>query len=525
MNPIKRHFRIVITFLLLTQFATVSVLGQSDPQNPIRQQLDAYRNRALQEKLFVHIDRSFYVAGELIWFKINYVDGSFHQPLSLSKVAYLEVLDRENRPVLQTKVALAEGAGNGSLFLPTTLGSGNYLVRVYTNWMKNFSPDYFFEKPVTIVNTFRKLELPALKDTLAYDVQFFAEGGNLVRKLISNVAFKIVGFNGKGADLKGVIVDQTNDTVVRFKPLKFGMGRFAFTPAEGKQYRAVLTDAAGKTFTRPLPAIQEQGYTMQVEESGNGQIRVTVTAGLSASSPVYLLTHTRLAAIRVDQQTLRDNTASFVIDKKTLGDGISHLTVFDASRKPVCERLYFKRPERRLTIDAKITSGAVSTREKTVVEISAQDETGKPALSDLSVAVYRLDSLQSKESGDILTYLLLTSDLRGAVESPDYYFRAEGAEVNEAADNLMLTQGWRRFRWENVLQTDQPTEEYLPEVNGHFIRGKVIHSGTGLPGRGLSSYLSVPGKHILLYGSRSDAEGRIHFEMKDFYGQKTSSRS
>jgi hypothetical protein len=517
MNSIKRLFRCIAIFLLLMQVGTRSVWGQTD--NSIRQQLDTYRNRTLQEKLFVHIDRSFYVAGELMWFKINYVDGSFHQPLSLSKVAYLEVLDKENRPVLQTKVALADGAGNGSLFLPTTLGSGNYLVRAYTNWMKNFSPDYFFEKPVTIVNTFRKLELPAVKDTLAYDVQFFPEGGNLVRNLTSTVAFKTVGLNGKGVDLQGLVIDQSNDTVVRFKPLKFGMGRFAFTPANGKQYRAVLTDATGKTFTRPLPAIQEQGYTMQVED-GKEQLRVTIKAATSAASSVYLLVHTRLAAIRADQQTLRDNTASFTVDKKTLGEGISHLTVFDANRKPVCERLYFKRPERRLAIEAKLTTGVLSTREKAVVAITTQDETGKPALTDLSVAIYRLDSLQLTESGDILSYLLLTSDLRGAVESPDYYFHAEGTEVSEVADNLMLTQGWRRFRWETVLQTDRPAEDYLPEVNGHFVRGRIIHSATGQPGRGLSSYLSVPGKHILLYGSRSDHEGRIHFEMKEFFGPK-----
>ncbi|GAB3333540.1 Plug domain-containing protein [Larkinella ripae] len=519
MNRLAKTLHLLSAVLLLTQLNPHRVWGQTDAPDLIRQQLETYRNRTLQEKLFVHTDRSFYVAGELIWFKINYVDGLFHQPLSLSKVAYLEVLDRENRPVLQTKVALAGGAGNGSLFLPTTLGSGNYLIRAYTNWMKNFGPEGFFEKPVTIVNSFRKLELPVLKDTLAYDVQFFPEGGNLVRGLSSTVAFKATDANGKGVDLQGVVVDQNNDTVARLKPLRLGMGRFALTPAEGQQYRAVLTDAQGKTVARPLPAIQPQGYTMQVEETGTDQLRVTVRTGTAAAS-AYLLVHTRLTAIRADQQPFRDNTATFAIDKKTLGEGVSHLTVFDASRKPVCERLYFKRPEKRLALDAKLTSGILSTREKAVFELNAQDETGKPVLSDLSVAVYRLDSLQLTESGDIASYLLLTSDLRGAVENPTYYFTAEGSEVAEATDNLMLTQGWRRFRWETVLQSSPPEEEYVPEVNGHFVRGKLVHGATGQPGRGLSAYLSVPGKHILLYGSRSDSEGRVQFEMKEFFGPK-----
>ncbi|MFD1142734.1 hypothetical protein ACFQ4C_16530 [Larkinella insperata] len=516
----KRPLQAIAPFLLLTLGLTITVLAQTNPQQPARQQLEAYRSRMLQEKLFIHTDRSFYVAGELIWFKINYVDGTFHRPLSLSKVAYLEVLDKDNRPVLQTKVALAEGAGNGSLFLPTTLTSGHYLLRGYTNWMKNASPDYFFEKSLTIVNSFRKLELPILKDTLAYDVQFFPEGGNLVQNLSSTVAFKAVGGAGKGVNLQGILLDQANDTVARFKPLRFGMGRFTFTPTEGKQYRAVLTDSRGRTFTRPLPAVRAQGYTMQVEEIDTDQLRVTVRSAASASSPVLLLVHTRLAAIQADQQTLRDNVASFTISKKSLGEGISHLTVFDASRKPVCERLYFKRPEQRLSLDAKIMSGTLSTREKAVVEITTQDEAGKPAPTDLSVAVYQLDSLSSTEPGNILTYLLLTSDLRGAIESPDYYFTASGPEVSEAADNLMLTQGWRRFQWETVLQPDRQQEEYVAEANGHFIRGKITNGTTGRPVPGISSYLSVPGKHILLYASRSDDNGRIQFEMKEFFGPK-----
>lgn len=519
MNVIKRPLQVIFS-VLLTLGTSITALAQINPPNPIQQQLDAYRSRTLQEKLFIHTDRSFYVAGELLWFKINYVDGTFHQPLSLSKVAYLEVLDKDNRPVLQTKVALADGGGNGSIFLPTTLTSGHYLLRGYTNWMKNFSPEYFFEKPVTIVNTFRKLELPVLKDTLAYDVQFFPEGGHLVQSLSSTVAFKAVGGDGKGANVQGVILDQRNDTVARFKPLRFGMGRFAFTPTEGSQYRALLTDARGRSFTRPLPAVQAQGYTMRVEETANDQLRVTVNSTTSAPSPVFLLVHTRLAAIQADQQAFRDNTASFVIDKKTLGEGVSHLTVFDASRKPVCERLYFKRPQRQLAIQAKLTSGALSTREKAVFEITAQDETGKPAQADLSVAVYQLDSLQAAESGDIRTYLLLTSDLRGAVESPDYYFVANGSEVSEATDNLMLTQGWRRFQWETVLQPSPPAEEYVAEANGHFIRGTITNGQTGRPMPGIGSYLSVPGKHILLYASRSDANGRIQFEMKEFFGPK-----
>ncbi|WP_128547130.1 hypothetical protein [Larkinella soli] len=505
---------------LLTSAPFAEVHAQTRTTHPILPKLEAYRSRSLTEKLFVHTDRSWYVTGELIWFRINYVDGTFHQPLSLSKVAYLEVLDKENRPVLQSKVELDKGRGSGSLFLPTTLLSGNYLIRAYTAWMKNASPDYFFEKAVTVVNPFRKLELPVLKDTLAYDVQFFPEGGNLIRDLPGTVAFRMTGTDGKGTDLQGVVLSQTNDTVARFRPLRFGIGRFSFTPKNGTTYRAVLTDRRGRSFICPLPPVRGEGYAMQVEEAGE-QLKITVRARLAAPpASVYLLTHTRMAAAGAYQEVFRDGSATFIVDRKSLEEGVSHLTVFDEARRPVSERLYFKRPERRLSILPKTAVATFDAREKVSVNISTADETGNPTPADLSVAVYRLDSLQPAESGDILSYLLLSSDLRGTVESPEYYLSAADGDVGQATDNLMLTHGWRRFRWEDVLQDSARIGDLIPEVNGHLIRGRIVHSETGLPVGNTSAYLSVPGKHVLLYASRSDDKGRVQFEMKDFFGPK-----
>ncbi len=117
----------------------------------------SYRNGFLQEKLYVHTDKPVYLAGEISWFKVYYVEGDSHRSLSLSKVAYVDILDEEDRPVLQGKIALANSEGRGSFFLPLTLNSGNYKLRAYTSWMKNFGPDYFFEQPITIINTMKEL--------------------------------------------------------------------------------------------------------------------------------------------------------------------------------------------------------------------------------------------------------------------------------------------------------------------------------------------------------------------------------
>src|SRR5690606_11826676 len=167
----------------------------------------------------------------------------------------------------------AGGSGNGSLILPSSVNSGHYTVRAYTNWMKNFSSAYFFEKPLTIVNTFKTLGLEASSKQAQHDLQFFPEGGSLVNNLKSKVAFKATDKNGKGVSLKGAILNQQNDTVAHVSSHKFGMGHFFITPAAGGQYRAVLTDGKGATITQYLPAAQTSGVVRSEEHTSELQSR------------------------------------------------------------------------------------------------------------------------------------------------------------------------------------------------------------------------------------------------------------
>ncbi|MBL7698228.1 MAG: hypothetical protein JNK79_08725 [Chitinophagaceae bacterium] len=106
----------------------------------------------VHEKMFVHTDRNYYHTGEIIWFKIYNVDGAKFTPADISKIAYVEVIDSANKPVLQGKIALEGGRGNGSFTIPVNIPTGVYIFRGYTNWMKNFSSVYFFEKEIVVAN-------------------------------------------------------------------------------------------------------------------------------------------------------------------------------------------------------------------------------------------------------------------------------------------------------------------------------------------------------------------------------------
>ena len=299
-----------------------------------------------------------------------------------------------------------------------------------------------------------------------------------------------------------------------FKPQKFGIGNFVFTPSAGNKYTAVVT-IGGKTLTQALPAAYSTGYVMQVADAGS-QVNVNVT-GVNVPAPVYLLVNTGQSLKTAEVKQLQNGKAVFTIDKAKLGDGVTHLTLFNDQSQPVCERLYFKRPRQQLVIDAKGNKDEYGARQKISIDINTKDENNAPQVADMSMSVYRLDSLQTISDLDITSYLLLNADLRGTIESPGYYFANTNTETDAALDNLMLTHGWSRFKWEDIQQ-NKTAFEYIPEYEGHAITAKITDKKTGQPAENIIAYLSVPGKSYRLAVAKSNKSGLVEFNVTDFVG-------
>ncbi len=504
--------------LLTVAFSLLLLNSNAQVIQEVQNSFNLYKQSNLQEKIFVHTDKNVYLPGEILWFKVYCIDGNDHKPLNLSKVVYVDVLDNAQNPIIQAKVLMKNGVGDGSLYIPVSVNNGNYKFRAYTSWMKNFSPDFYFEKQITLVNPLKSPEAMAKSAAASYDIQFFPEGGNLVSGIKSKVAFKAVNQNGKGVGLSGVVTDQQNDTVARFSALKFGMGSFSFTPASNNTYKATIKIDGNAPIIKTLPEVNSQGYVMSLTDDGAGQLNVTVKSTENGGANIYLFAHTRQTIKAAQTGILTNGTATFTINKNELGDGISHITVFNSAKQPVCERLYFKRPAQQLAIDASADQQQYGLRKKVNVNVLAKDASGRALNADLSMSVYRIDSLQATDRNDIFNYLWLTSDLKGGIESPDYYFKNVNAETNEALDNLMLTQGWRRFQWGPVLENKPAAFTFLPEYNGHIISAKLVNAESGTPVKNIITYLGIPGKRVQLYTSVSDSSGRLLYNMHDFYG-------
>jgi hypothetical protein len=509
----KNTIQAIKLMLLTSALCLLMLNSRGQAIQEVQNSFNLYKHSALQEKVFVHTDKSTYLPGEIIWFKIYCVDGNDHKPLNLSKVVYVEVLDNSQNPVVQAKISVKNGIGDGSFYIPVTVNNGNYKFRAYTSWMKNFSPDYYFEKTITLINPLRSPDNLVKQTASNYDVQFFPEGGNLVSGIVSKVAFKAVGKNGLGVAFSGAVVDQHNDTVARFKPLKFGMGNFSFTPAANNTYKAIVK-FNGEKVTKDLPGVNSQGYVMSLTDNG-AQLDVTVKG---TDGNIYLFVHTRQMIKAAESSYITNGTAHFTINKSLLGDGISGITIFNNAKQPVCERLYFKRPAQKLFIDAGTDQQQYALRKKVNINVSAKGQVGKPVLANMSMAVYRVDSLQEVDHSNIFDYLWLGSDLKGNIESPDYYFKNANAETDEALDNLMLTQGWRRFQWSQVLENRPPAFNYLPEYTGHIVTAKITNTLTNTPAVDILTYLGVPGKRVQVYVSQSDSLGHLWYSTKDFYG-------
>jgi hypothetical protein len=501
----------LISILLLALPAT-AVKAQD-----IQQKFINYQEDNLQEKLFLHTDRPGYLAGEICWFKVYAVDAFFHRPINISKLAYVEILDTANKPVLQAKIALNDGSGSGSFQLPFPMATGHYRLRAYTNWMKNFSPSFYFNKILTVINTRSAFPAVALTPGQQYDLHFFPEGGAMVNGLKTKLGFKLAGSDGRGIDCSGVLVNEKGDTVNSFSTLQFGMGNVDFTPMPGHSYKGIVVLAGGTRIEQALPAAAASGYTMHTDiVTGQLKVLVRATTDMQQAGNVYFLAHTRGALKMAQSRPLQDGSVEFLMDRNKLGAGISQLTVFNSNGQPVCERLLFTYPQDPLNIELSGDS-SVFTRHKIALQVATTQQGKLPIATDMSVAVYRLDSLQQFDELDITNYFLLGSDLTGRVESPAWYFNKSNEKAAEAMDNLMLTHGWRRFNWEQVSKTTKPVFRFAPEYGGHMIEGRITKTGTGLPVKDVGASLSVPGLYTQYRNTISDDKGRVQFSMKDFY--------
>lgn len=348
------------------------------------------------------------------------------------------------------------------------------------------------------------------------DVQFFPEGGELIAGLSKKIAFKALGSDGKGLKVAGKVIDGKKNEVATFDDLGLGMGFFSLTPVSGETYHAVVTFENGQEKTYDLPAVADEGVSIVQVKQDDASIQlgvVTSDAHYEAlkDKSFYIIGQSNGHLVYAAQASMKSSSILVKVPKENLPNGVVQFTLMTQDGGLVSERLVFHDSNSELlTIDLATDKTAYTSKDKVTLDIAVTNPIGQFE-GNYSVAVVDEQKVPFDDDQElsIISNLLLTSDLRGFVEKPNYYFNPANENRVEALDALMMTQGFRRFEYDELLAEKYPEVLFLPE-QGISLSG-ILRQNTGRPQPNAGLLLSIPSAGIKkdVY---TDAQGRFIFE-------------
>jgi alpha-2-macroglobulin-like protein len=352
------------------------------------------------------------------------------------------------------------------------------------------------------------------------DLQFFAEGGELAAGTASTVAFKALDEFGKPTDIEGNIIDKKGNVISTFKTYHQGMGVVTLTPAADEIYTAQITSPVSLKTKYALPIAKTDAYTLRVVDQSKTNIQVEAISPKAEEIYVVAQNGGQIVFSEAVEAKAGKNVVS--IPSTLFKVGITQITLFDNQRVPRSERLVFSNPHKQLNVSVKTDQEKYLPREKVKMTVSVTDESGKPVEGNFSLAVVddKLLTFADDRQGHVLSAMLLESDLKGKIEEPNFYFDNESdptrskPEVSRARamDNLMLTQGWRRFTWEQVNNSKYPTLTNVAE--------KGLVKGTAFDGQSKAMpEVRLVATHPVLgnFETKTDKNGQFVFDNLPLY--------
>ncbi|MBQ8593614.1 MAG: hypothetical protein IJ467_04895 [Bacteroidaceae bacterium] len=441
-------------------------------------QFFATERNMLREKLYLHLDKPYYAAGDTIWLRGTLVNADTHSYLVKSNFIYVELINANDSVVSRRKLKRDGLCFHNNLPLSNEIPEGDYSIRAYTNYMRNFDEDFFYSKRLHIGNTLKPQKAPAAVKH-DFHLTVMPEGGPLLAGVSQRIAFKAQANNGLGEDIYGAVFTEQGDTIARFNTLHDGMGAtLVAVPQAGKLKVAATSKKDGLRKVFPFPEAVTEGISLQANltTDGNLSYQILTSAGHTLPPGLRLLAHTR--SLLMAEVPLKDGETNGTLPTGNFPDGILHLLVTTADGKALTRRLIFinNRHERNrwLFSTDKPTYGK---RERVRLDFMLQDISGRPLRGDFSLSITDAKTITPDTLSDnIISNLLLTSDLKGYIKNPAWYWNGvtpqEKALRAQALDLVMLTHGWSRFNTDNVhTLPDYPLTEAL-EV-GQYISGKV----------------------------------------------------
>ncbi len=498
-----------------------------------------------QEKVYLHFDNTGYFLGENIWFKAYITTASYLTATPMSRVLYVELLDLEGTVLNTQKLPITDGQADGAIPLNRIgLRSGFYEVRAYTRLMLNWDTETLFSRvfpvfekpemegdfekkairlrPPSYKIPFKRAEAPSAKKL---NVEFFPEGGQLINGLTSTVAFKVTDKEGRSQEATGCICNAAGDTISIFSTVHEGMGSFIYTP-DGDKYKIWIRCADEKKPTSYTTlAAESSGCVMQVQNLHPEQLRIHVSATPEyAASPIGLTVMCRGKLSYFKELSSIPSTGySLIIPKSELSTGVNQLTLFTPEGRILAERLVYISGGNTSALRMEIgqNKDGYNPLEQIHMEVSVRDAADTPVETTLSLAVRdrRMD-IPSMYKENIFTNMLLSSDLKGYISNPGYYFENDDRTHLQALDLLMLTQGFRRYSWQQMAGL-------TPFKATHKIEKGIVIDGTVKSIILKNTKEKIDVKMTLFTDSSyqqaycpTDSVGTFNYLTSDFYGKQ-----
>lgn len=399
--------------------------------------------------------------GEDLWFKAYLINSQTLAPSDRSHTLYLQLRTASDSVVWSEKYPLDMGRTNGHIYIGTEWSQGEYFMEGYT--MSSFSSDSskaILPRRIRVVDRVSQMDNISKQEIKNYANQklyskhrfdLFPEGGNLIYGINSVVAFKATYGNGLPEDVSGMILED-GKAIGEFKTLHDGMGYFSLTPKLGKEYKVFLDDCRTISF----PTIERQGISLRVSENDAKGLCLLVSSSEDAPQDFSITAKQNgIVCCTAEGKVKGQRTVKIPIDYFPL-QGIVEITLFDAVKRPVAERLVFVNPEKQLSITATTDLKQYNCRDTGKVRLLVTDTSGNPINAELAVSIFDKAYLYQPGHENILSHCFLSEQIRGNIFNPTYYFDEKNEDRLLALDLLLLTQGWRNYVWDSKPTPNRP---------------------------------------------------------------------
>ena len=547
--------------LLLFMFATfLTVSGQTNA-NLIRSagNIMQFDNIWPQEKVYLQFDNTGYFQGETIWFKAYVVNASDLQQ-ARSGVLYVDLISPNGVILQQKKLKVIRGQADGSFSLMDAsteqarqirgmipYPSGYYEIRAYTQHMMNFDDRIAFSRVLPVFKSPSKegdydnaVFLPDYPNSLVderpkaekmekVNVSFYPEGGHIVEGIPVNVAFKATDALGYNIDGTLRIENNISEGSVEALTEHDGMGSIRFTPTSTKKINAIFTHN-GKDYRFALPATDQHGYSIIVtEQYDDDLIKLEINRNVETMYRAFGLTITcRGKLFHYDRLTIPVNATSYtnLISTEGWPMGVCHLVLYDIEGNVLASRhLFHYNKFTPPSINIEKLDTDFSPFSKVNLSLQIKDKDGTPFRDRIALSVRDSKEYGTIYSDNLITNLLLSSDLRGYINKPEYYLESDDEQHRRHTDLLMLVQGWERYDWKSMSGKDYFEEKRRMEdslsLNGWVLDNRVIALKENVM-KNIDVFVSIipPDKTKgIEYGSyKTEKIGYFGFDTKDYYG-------